>query len=69
MDNATSRGDSVPESQVAIFDYEQTGPIRQRQKHLSDSKVLLIADKYRNGETVYRRDSNGTISKTVELQS
>jgi transposase-like protein len=41
-------------SKVPNPDYERTGPIRQRQRRLSESQALLLADKYQNGATVYQ---------------
>ncbi len=48
------RGDPTPKSEVTNVDYERTGPIRQRQRRLSEAQALLMADKYQNGATVYR---------------
>ncbi len=49
-----NRGSSTPDSEITRFDYERTGPIRQRQKRLSEAQALLMANKYKNGETVYQ---------------
>jgi len=40
-----NRGGPTPESQVTSFDYERTGPLRQRQGRLSEAQALLMADK------------------------
>ena len=49
-----NRGHSTLEPQVTRFDYERTGPIRQRQRRLSEAQALLMADKYQTGATVYQ---------------
>ena len=49
-----NRGDLTPESEVTNVDYERTGPIRQRQRRLSETQALIMADKYQNGATVYQ---------------
>ena len=49
-----NRGHSTLEPQVTRFDYERTGPIRQRQRRLSEAQALLMADKYQAGATVYQ---------------
>ena len=61
-----NRGDATPESQVASFDYERTGPIRQRQKRLSGAQALLVGEKYAEGATVYQlADEFGICRSTV----
>ena len=47
-------GDFDSESQVTGFNNQRTGPIRQPQRRLSGAQALLLADKYRNGATVYQ---------------
>lgn len=49
-----NRGEPTPESQVTSFDYERTGPIRQRQRRLSEAQAQLMSNKYLNGATVYQ---------------
>jgi DNA-directed RNA polymerase specialized sigma24 family protein len=61
-----NRSEPTPESQVTSFDYERTGPIRQRQRRLSEAQALLVANKYQNGATVYQLAQEFGISrKTV----
>ena len=49
-----NRGHSTPELQTTNFNYERTGPMRQRQRRLSEPRARLMADKYQNGATVYQ---------------
>ena len=58
-----NRGEPTPEIQVTRFDYERTGPIRQRQRRLSEAQALLMANKYRNGETIYQLSREFGISR------
>ncbi|MDO8645372.1 MAG: helix-turn-helix domain-containing protein [Candidatus Planktophila sp.] len=58
-----NRGHSTPEPQVTRFDYERTGPIRQRQRRLSEAQALLMADKYQAGATVYQLAQEFGISR------
>ncbi len=45
------------------FDYERTGPIKQRQRRLSETQALLMANKYENGTTVYQLAKDFGISR------
>ena len=49
-----NRGAPTYKSDVTNVDYERTGPIRQRQRRLSEAQALLMANEYRNGATVYQ---------------
>ena len=49
-----NRGAYTHKAEVTNVDYERTGPIRQRQRRLSKAQALLMANKYRNGATVYQ---------------
>ena len=49
-----NRGYLTPEPQVTRFDYERTGPIRQRQRRLNEAQALLMATQYQTGATVYQ---------------
>ena len=42
-----------PKSIKNSFEYERTGPIRQRQRRLSAEQAAMMADRYREGATVY----------------
>ena len=57
------RGDSAQEPQVTSFDYERAGPIRQRQRKLSEVQTLLMINKYQNGATVYQLAHEFDISR------
>ena len=58
-----NRGNSTPDPQVTRFDYERTGPIRQRQRRLSEAQAQLMADKYRSGANVYQLAKKFGISR------
>ena len=58
-----NRGEPTLKSEVTSFDYERTGPIRQRQKRLTDRQVLLLKDRYREGATVYQLAQEFDISR------
>lgn len=58
-----NRGEPTPESQVTSFDYERTGPIRQRQRRLNEAQALLMANKYQDGATVYQLAQEFGISR------
>lgn len=49
------RGDSPlsPPDRTSNSDYELQGPIRQRQKRLTDAEVATMAARYDEGATVY----------------
>ena len=49
-----NRGEATLKLEITNFDYERTGPIRQRQRRLTEAQVILMADKYENGATVYQ---------------
>ena len=58
-----NRGNSTPNPQVTRFDYERTGPIRQRQRRLSEAQALQLANKYQTGATVYELAKEFGISR------
>ena len=58
-----NRGHSTLEPQVTRFDYERTGPIRQRQRRLNEAQALLMANKYQEGATVYQLAQEFGISR------
>ena len=58
-----NRGDSTLEVQVTSYDYERTGPIRQRQRRLNAAQALLMATKYQTGATVYQLAKEFGISR------
>jgi hypothetical protein len=44
----------VPTPKKTSLKYERTGPIRQRQRRLSDAQATQMACRYREGATVYQ---------------
>ena len=47
------RREWTPKSEATPLDYERTGPIRQRQRRLTDAQALILRDRYDEGATVY----------------
>gem|GEM_PF-2082087 len=58
-----NRSNLTPESQVTGFNYERTGPIRQRQRRLNEAQALLMGTKYQTGATVYQLAKEFDISR------
>jgi DNA-directed RNA polymerase specialized sigma subunit len=58
-----NRGEPTLKSEITSFDYERTGPIRQRQRRLNEAKALLMANKFQDGATVYQLAQEFGISR------
>lgn len=58
-----NRGTPTYKSEVTNVDCERAGPIRQRQRRLSETQALLMADKYQSGATVYQLAKEFGISR------
>lgn len=48
-----NRGELTLKPEVTNNGYEPTGPIRQRQRRLTDSQALMLRNRYNEGATVY----------------
>ena len=58
-----NRGEPMLKPKITSFDYERTGPIRQRQRRLNEAQALLMANKYQDGATVYQLAQEFGISR------
>lgn len=58
-----NRDEPTLNSEITSFDYERTGPIRQRQRRLSEAQAQLMSNKYQNGATVYQLAQEFGISR------
>jgi len=63
MGHAPQQMSFNPRTQVTNYDYERTGPIRQRHRRLSETQTLLMADRYRTGATLYQLAKEFGISR------
>ena len=56
-------GKSTRNPQVTRCDYERTGPIRQRQRRLSEAQALQLANKYQTAASVCKLAKEFGISR------
>ncbi|MEK6706749.1 MAG: hypothetical protein AABZ06_13275 [Bdellovibrionota bacterium] len=57
--------DQTSELKVTAVEYERTGPIRQRQRRLTEDQVKQMAARYREGATVYELTKEFSISRNI----
>jgi YesN/AraC family two-component response regulator len=61
----------IPTSESTTLDYQLVGPIRQRQRRLTEARTLELVDRYESGATVYElakefRCSRQTVSERLK---